>query len=146
MTPNFVVVVNVLLPICCHIWSCLPYLHIFVEEMAALLGALTDKWVWKLFCRQNSKISNGQVKFAAKIMKANFIACELLVKRVVTYGVALCLNQWPINFILHFIESRLVVLSNTKVTLFGNEFFNSIAVIITLISFRCFWVNSMIQR
>ena len=45
MTPNFVVIVNVLLPICCHIGSGMPYLHIFAEEIDALLGAMTDKCV-----------------------------------------------------------------------------------------------------
>ena len=44
MTPNFVVVVSVLLPICCYIGSCMPYLYIFVEEVVPLLGAMTDKW------------------------------------------------------------------------------------------------------
>ena len=42
MTPNFVVVVSVLLPICCHIGWGMPYLCIFVEEGVALLGAITD--------------------------------------------------------------------------------------------------------
>ena len=45
MTPNFVVVVSVLLPICCHIGWGMPYLCIFVEEVVTLLGAITDKWV-----------------------------------------------------------------------------------------------------
>ena len=31
--PNFVVVASVLLPICCHIGSGMPYLCIFVEEV-----------------------------------------------------------------------------------------------------------------
>ena len=43
--PNFVVVVSVLLPICCHIGWGMPYLCIFVEEVVMLLGAITDKWV-----------------------------------------------------------------------------------------------------
>ena len=33
--------------------------------------------------------SNDQVKFAAKTIKAKFIACELLVKRVVTFDMVL---------------------------------------------------------
>ena len=33
MTPNFVVVIIVLLPICCHIGLGMPYLCIFVEEV-----------------------------------------------------------------------------------------------------------------
>ena len=53
MTPKFVVGVNVLLPICCHIGSGMPYLLIFGEEIVALSGAITDKWVIKLFCGQN---------------------------------------------------------------------------------------------
>ena len=43
MTPNLVAVVNVLLPICCHIGSGMPNLRIFVEDIVALLGAMTDK-------------------------------------------------------------------------------------------------------
>ena len=46
MTPNFVVVVSVLLPICCHIGRGMPYLCIFVEEVVTLSGAITDRWVW----------------------------------------------------------------------------------------------------
>ena len=45
MTPNFVVVVSVLLPICCHIGSGMPYLYIFVGEVVMLLGATSEKWV-----------------------------------------------------------------------------------------------------
>ena len=45
MTPNFVVVVYVLPPICCHIGWGIPYLYIFVEEVVTLLGAITEKWV-----------------------------------------------------------------------------------------------------
>ena len=44
MTPNFVAVVNVLMPICCHIGSGMPNMRIFVE----VLGALTDEWVRNL--------------------------------------------------------------------------------------------------
>ena len=43
MPLNFLVVVNVLLPICYHIRSGKPYLHIFVDVMVALLRAMTDK-------------------------------------------------------------------------------------------------------
>ena len=46
MTPNFVVVVSVLLPICCHIGSRVPYLCIFVEEM---LYSLTNFNILQLF-------------------------------------------------------------------------------------------------
>ena len=45
MTPNFVAVVSVLLPICCHIGWSMPYLYNFVEEVVTLLGAITDKRV-----------------------------------------------------------------------------------------------------
>ena len=45
MTPNFVVVVSVLLPVSDHIGWGMPYLCIFVEEVFTLLGAITDKWV-----------------------------------------------------------------------------------------------------
>ena len=67
MTPNFAVVVNVLLPICCHIGTGMPYLLIFGERIVAISGAITDKWAIKLFCGRNLKTSNDQVKFAAKI-------------------------------------------------------------------------------
>ena len=42
MTPNFLVVVNVLLPIRCHIGSSKPFLCIFVEDVFVLhvLGAM----------------------------------------------------------------------------------------------------------
>ena len=63
MTPNFVVVVNVLLPICSYGFD--P--HIFVEEIVTLLVAMVDKLVWKFFCGQNQKISNDQVKFTPKL-------------------------------------------------------------------------------
>ena len=46
MTPNFVVFVSVLLPICCHIDWGMPYLCIFVEEVVTLLVAITDKCLW----------------------------------------------------------------------------------------------------
>ena len=41
----FVVAVSVLPPICCRIGSGMPYLWIFVEEVAPFLGAMADKWV-----------------------------------------------------------------------------------------------------
>ena len=54
MTHNFVVVVNVLLSICLHIGSGMPNLRIFVEDIVALLGAMTDnKLVLKLICGAN---------------------------------------------------------------------------------------------
>ena len=42
MTPNFVVVISVFLPICCHIGRGMPYLCIYVGEVT-LLGAITEK-------------------------------------------------------------------------------------------------------
>ena len=45
MTPNFVVVDSVLLPIYCHINWGMPNLCIFVEEVATCLGAVTDIWL-----------------------------------------------------------------------------------------------------
>ena len=45
MTPNFVIVVSVLLPICCHIGCGMAYLHIFVEEVVTKPGAITVKWM-----------------------------------------------------------------------------------------------------
>ena len=41
MTPNFLVVINVLLPIRCNIGSGMPYLHIFVEDVFVLFCAMT---------------------------------------------------------------------------------------------------------
>ena len=93
MTPNFVAVVNVLLSICCHIGSGMPNLRIFVEDNVLLLGAITDKWVRKLVCGRNYKLSNGQVIFATINIKAKCIACDFLVNSVVTFGVLLYRNQ-----------------------------------------------------
>ena len=45
VTPDFVVFVSVLLPICCHIDWGMPYLCIFNEEVVTLLGTITYKWV-----------------------------------------------------------------------------------------------------
>ena len=43
MTPNFVVVVNILLPgILLSCWLGMPNLRIFVEDIVALLVAMTD--------------------------------------------------------------------------------------------------------
>ena len=43
MTPNFVAVICVLLPICGHICQGMPFLCIFVEEVVPLLGTMTEK-------------------------------------------------------------------------------------------------------
>ena len=45
MTSNFVVFVSVLLSICCHIGSGMPFLCNLIEEFVTLLGAITDKWM-----------------------------------------------------------------------------------------------------
>ena len=45
MTPNFVAVISVLLPICGHNCQGMPYLCIFVEEVVPLLRTMTEKWV-----------------------------------------------------------------------------------------------------
>ena len=42
MTCKFVDVLNVLMLICCHIALGTPYLNICVEDVVALLGAMTD--------------------------------------------------------------------------------------------------------
>ena len=45
MTPNFLVVASVLMPLFRHIGFGRPKLCIFVEEVAAFIGEMTDKWV-----------------------------------------------------------------------------------------------------
>ena len=70
MTNNFVVIVDVLLPICCHIGPGMPSLPIFGKKSVALSGIITDKWSIKLFCGRNKKTSNDQVKFGAKNINA----------------------------------------------------------------------------
>ena len=45
MPPNFVVVVNAIMPMRRHIGSSMPNLHNFVLEIVALLELMTDKWV-----------------------------------------------------------------------------------------------------
>ena len=44
MAPNVAAIVSVLLPICCHIGSGMPYLCIFVEETVPILGSMADQW------------------------------------------------------------------------------------------------------
>ena len=59
-------------------------------------------------------------------------------KRVVTFGVVVHRNQLPVNFNLDLTESQnLVVLSNTKINMFGNYFLKCNKVIF-LISFNRF--------
>ena len=93
MAPNFEAVFSVLLQICSQIYRGMPYLCIFVEEIVPLLEAMTDKLVLTFVCGRNKNISNDLVKVAAKIVCANFFACELCVERVGTSGVVLYRNQ-----------------------------------------------------
>ena len=71
----------------------MPYPCIFVEEVAPLLGAMSDKLVLFFVCGRNKSISNDLVKVAAKIESAKFFACELWVERVGTFGVVLYRNK-----------------------------------------------------
>ena len=82
--------------------------------------------------------SNKQVKAAAKIINAEIFACELWVKRVGTFGVVLCGNQWSIHFILHFAELHIDSSIRYENTLFGNNFLKFYIVKRILISFNCF--------
>ena len=78
MKPNFLVDVNVLLPIWCHIGSGMPYLRIFVEDVFRLLGTITVSRLRKLGCGRNKNISNDQVKFAEKsniVLTFSYIGC-----------------------------------------------------------------------
>ena len=51
MTPNFGVVVNVLMPVCCHIGSGMPYFHIFVEEIIIRCQmGVSKKYKSKYYC------------------------------------------------------------------------------------------------
>ena len=63
MTPNFLVVVNGLLPICCHIFS-------GVEDFV-LLSVMTFKGARYLAYGRNEKIRNDQANFETKSIKAN---------------------------------------------------------------------------
>ena len=45
MTPNCIVIIIILPPICCHIGSGMPDRRIFVEDVLALSGALALKGV-----------------------------------------------------------------------------------------------------
>ena len=55
-------------------------------------------------------------------IKTKFIACDFLVKKVVTFGVVLYLNQGPVNGILHFAELHIDSSIRYKKTLVGNYF------------------------
>ena len=82
-----------LLPECCHIGSGMPYICIFVEDIVSLSGSMTDKWVYKFVFDLILKISHYKVKVAATNIKAKFIAGELSVKRVVSFGMELYPNK-----------------------------------------------------
>ena len=71
-----------------------------------------------------------------KNTNTNFIACELLVQRVDTFGVVLYRIQRPVNFTLHFIELQIGSSIKYKNTLFGNYFLkcNNIVKLIQLFS------------
>ena len=78
--------------------------------------------------------------FAANAIKSNFIACDVSVKRVVTFGVVLYRNQSPVTFNLHFAELQIdsSELSNTKNFLFGNYSLKCNKAKRNLKSFNCF--------
>ena len=93
MALNFEAVVSVSLQICGQICRCKPYPCIFVEEVAPLLGEMTDKLVLTFVCCRNWNISNDLVKVSAKLESAEFFAFVLWVERVSTFGVVLYRNQ-----------------------------------------------------
>ena len=93
MAPNFEAVVSVLLQICGQICRRMPYPCIFVEEVVPLYGEMTNKLALTFVCGWNKNISNDLVKASAKIESAKFLACELWVERVGTFGVVLYRNQ-----------------------------------------------------
>ena len=53
MTPTFVAVVSVLLPICGQICQGMSYLCIFVEEVVPFFGTMTEKWMQTIVCGRN---------------------------------------------------------------------------------------------
>ena len=53
MTPNFEAVISVLPQIFGQLCRGIPYLCIFVEEVAPLLGTMTDKLVLTFVCGRN---------------------------------------------------------------------------------------------
>ena len=53
MAPKFEAVVSVLLQICGQICCGMPYPCIFIEEVVALLGEMTDKLVLLFVCGRN---------------------------------------------------------------------------------------------
>ena len=78
----------------------------------------------------------GQV--FSKNINAKIIVCELSVKSVVTFGLALYCYHWPINFILQLAELHIGSSIRCKHTLVGNHFLKCDKFKIILISFNCF--------
>ena len=75
---------------------------------------------------------------AANNINAKFLACELWIKRVGTFGVVLYHNQRPVNFIMHFAELHIGSIIRYENTLFGNYFLKCYIIKRILISFNCF--------
>ena len=78
MTPNFVVVVSVLLPFCCHIDWGMPYLCIFLKKLLLYQVQLLINR-----CEHLSVVRIRLVKVAAKNINAKLFACELWEKGLV---------------------------------------------------------------
>ena len=78
------------------------------------------------------------MKVAAKNKNAKFLACELWVKRVGTFGVVLYRKQWPVNFILHFAELSIGSFIRYKNTLFKKILLQCYIAKRNLISYNCF--------
>ena len=61
-----------------------------------------------------------------KIIKAKFVACDLSVKRVGTFGVVLYHNQRPVKFtFFHFAVLHIAISIGNKTNFFGIYFFKS---------------------
>ena len=89
-----------------------------------------------LWSKLENKERPGQV--CNKKYESKLIACEFLLKRVVTFGVVLYRNHGPINFNLHFAELQIGGSIKNKNALFGKYFLNCKKVKIILVSFNCF--------
>ena len=75
----------------------MPNQRLFVENIVAFLGAMTVNWKRQLVTvsgrTKKPLLSNNQVKFATRNIKAKLFACDFSVQRVVTFGVLLYRNQ-----------------------------------------------------
>ena len=69
---------------------------------------------------------------------AKFIACELSITRVVTFGVVMYRNQLHVNFIIHYAELHIGISIKYNNTLHGNCFHKSNIVRKISIPFNCF--------